>query len=739
MNCYYLAGTQVNCEGVTAVTADQFTSGEVAYLLQAGVPGEDIYDDDWNYVETITPHIWGQNIGTDDYPSVGGAKVNFGYADCGNVQPVYTNKSVSDSRPDHEGSIVYTKDGENATHTGSYDCCGTVVVENQECSGDTQNCMGYQCLTCGGMYGEKSEEHPFNSETGNCQVCEKPMAQAKIGSVYYETFDDAEEDWVDGSTLVLVSDVPQHIGTIQIADKSVTLDLNGYTLNEYFDSGIGLVDYATVLVREGSKLTIQDSDPEQKGTLASCVTSIKVYGTMDIISGKILMTVSYNTPYYSTMDIYEGGVLNMTGGIIEGGPTTGSILNDGTINISGGSLICHYVLRNQKGTVNISGSPVLGDGSSYGVNTGTGSVTISGSPVFDGITMRVCSTVTLNTQPAEGEVWRVSPDNACFTKYDGIFAIPGEGVELDESRFVSTDPTCWIHKNEDGSLSIKRLRDEITTVMNPSENLAIGFRVPEVGVPNAAYAILTCNKEPVRVDRTEWFLEDGVYTIYHTGVASTQMYDAVYIDFYDADGKRINLQYTLLSTVRDHAISILESDASDAVKTMYMDLLNYGSAAQVHFDYKADAPVNNGLDAYQHYATQKVALNDQREKGTGYSATTLEMESELQLNLLFSKNTVKKKMYAVITITDEDGKVDKRRIEGSDFKSHTNNRWRIEIEGLSPSDYDHLIKCEIYDGDTLVTSATDSIGSYLTRAINGGGGEVYEMALRYCQSAKANA
>ena len=91
-------------------------------------------------------------------------------------------------------------------------------------------------------------------------------------------------------------------------------------------------------------------------------------------------------------------------------------------------------------------------------------------------------------------------------------------------------------------------------------------------------------------------------------------------------------------------------------------------------------------------------------------------------------------------ISDENGNVlEEYWIEGSDFKSHTNNRWRIEIEGLNPSDYDHLIKCEIYDGDTLVTSATDSIGSYLTRAINGGGGEVYEMALRYCQSAKANA
>jgi len=57
-NCYYLSETETDDGGRTAA---QFASGEVAYLLQ----GEQ---------ET---HVWGQDIGTEDYPVFGGRKVLF--------------------------------------------------------------------------------------------------------------------------------------------------------------------------------------------------------------------------------------------------------------------------------------------------------------------------------------------------------------------------------------------------------------------------------------------------------------------------------------------------------------------------------------------------------------------------------------------------------------------------------------------------------------------------------------
>ena len=59
-NCYYLAESETDViEGTTAKTANQFKSGEVAWLLNgSSSDGE-----------------WGQQIGTEDYPVWGGAKV----------------------------------------------------------------------------------------------------------------------------------------------------------------------------------------------------------------------------------------------------------------------------------------------------------------------------------------------------------------------------------------------------------------------------------------------------------------------------------------------------------------------------------------------------------------------------------------------------------------------------------------------------------------------------------------
>ena len=57
-NCYYLNTCGAAGDG-TSKTAEQFASGEVAYLLQGEQEGQ----------------VWGQTIGTDDYPVLGGEKV----------------------------------------------------------------------------------------------------------------------------------------------------------------------------------------------------------------------------------------------------------------------------------------------------------------------------------------------------------------------------------------------------------------------------------------------------------------------------------------------------------------------------------------------------------------------------------------------------------------------------------------------------------------------------------------
>ena len=82
-NCYYLTGTAdygigetVDVKGsVEAVSSEKFASGEVAYLLQSGQTADE---------NGVTPEVWGQIIGTDPYPVLGGLPVYF-------RDEVYTN------------------------------------------------------------------------------------------------------------------------------------------------------------------------------------------------------------------------------------------------------------------------------------------------------------------------------------------------------------------------------------------------------------------------------------------------------------------------------------------------------------------------------------------------------------------------------------------------------------------------------------------------------------------------
>ena len=88
-NCYYLADTEDENGGKTA---DQFASGEVAYLLSQGCTvgeGEDAV--------TYSGSVWGQNLATENYPVLNGKTVYQvdSYEGCignpGNSTKVYSN------------------------------------------------------------------------------------------------------------------------------------------------------------------------------------------------------------------------------------------------------------------------------------------------------------------------------------------------------------------------------------------------------------------------------------------------------------------------------------------------------------------------------------------------------------------------------------------------------------------------------------------------------------------------
>ncbi|MGN1132466.1 MAG: GLUG motif-containing protein, partial [Ruminococcus sp.] len=120
-NCYYLDGTKSD-NTATSKTAEEFASGEVAYLLSQGCTVGESED-----VKNYDGSIWGQKLGDngDTYPVLGGTKVyqNITYSDCGKTEiskTEYSNTDIPDVTP-HE----YTYTATNSVITETCKKCDT--------------------------------------------------------------------------------------------------------------------------------------------------------------------------------------------------------------------------------------------------------------------------------------------------------------------------------------------------------------------------------------------------------------------------------------------------------------------------------------------------------------------------------------------------------------------------------------------------------------------------------------
>ena len=225
-NCYYLADTEDENGGKTTA---QFASGEVAYLLSQGCTICTI--DEVTYDGTI----WGQTIGTDNYPTLGGAKVykNAIYNGC-------------EGKPGEPVSYEYSNTEKNtygehpdADNDGKCDDCGQYI------DGIGAKLAGYSLSLTGNIgvnfYMELSNDI-VNDESAYMNFI---LPNGTTSKVYVSGTHE------DGSTATTVKDgVTYYVFTCEVAAKEMTSDIqaqmignNGekkgtvhtYTVKEYAD------------------------------------------------------------------------------------------------------------------------------------------------------------------------------------------------------------------------------------------------------------------------------------------------------------------------------------------------------------------------------------------------------------------------------------------------------------------------------------------------------------------------
>ncbi len=211
----------------------------------------------------------------------------------------------------------------------------------------------------------------------------------------------------------------------------------------------------------------------------------------------------------------------------------------------------------------------------------------------------------------------------------------------------------------------------------------------------------------------------GTYHKVSVRIAAKEMADQLSIEIRDAEGNVLNETYS--TSVRDYAgRALAASSTTIEVKTMMVDMVNYGAAAQQHFSYSTDDLANNALTAAQQaLASAKVFCTNDQVKGKNCYGANLSLEDRIEMNVFFSglKNKDVASMYAMVTFEDYKGKAYEVRVEGSEFIKMTTDLYGVVVDDIVLADAKQMVTITVYNADgSEFGSAADSVASYVARA-----------------------
>ena len=268
-----------------------------------------------------------------DYVEVGETQHRWQCKACGfegGVEACFTNTTISGITP-----------SDNGTHTWKCICgrekngnCSYVSLSTPKATPDGKGHTAIMCSECGSPE-DKAEAHTYDAY-GKCTACTfEPLAKDEAGDLYGRTQDhsdvslDVNDALAEGHTITLWRPDTIASKTIQgiyidfdAADKSVTLEMNGYTLT---NSG-----NPTLTVENGTLKITGDATINQTGTFHDMAApAVKVTGGTLIFEGNLTATGASGKPAVlvtgGTLRLKEGDVLN--GGVSVEGSTAYANVN----------------------------------------------------------------------------------------------------------------------------------------------------------------------------------------------------------------------------------------------------------------------------------------------------------------------------------------------------------------------------------------------------------------------------
>jgi len=209
-----------------------------------------------------------------------------------------------------------------------------------------------------------------------------------------------------------------------------------------------------------------------------------------------------------------------------------------------------------------------------------------------------------------------------------------------------------------------------------------------------------------------------MYQVTYKGINAKEMGDNFSTTLY-AVGEDGTIYYgtTVVDSIKSYLVGKIDAESSiPQLKTMAVDMLKYGAAAQVRLGYNTENLVTADLTEEQlSYATVEIpeAVNNAASTGTGAAVNTnITVTSRVQLNLSCIYTTATDPNAVKCVITDSEGKV----LGEIAATNKGNIMFSAIYENVGAKEMRDVINATFYEGETAISQTVSwSVESYVAQ------------------------
>ena len=150
------------------------------------------------------------------------------------------------------------------------------------------------------------------------------------------------------------------------------------------------------------------------------------------------------------------------------------------------------------------------------------------------------------------------------------------------------------------------------------------------------YADGTIKEETYSYLNEKWTVTTNLIYITYTGIAAKEMCDTIEVTVYNSQHEAVSVTWE--DSVRDYAMRLLEKhDGNVKLRTLLVDMLNYGAACQAYFENYGGDVLANGLlnKTQQGYASEAQTYTSSDASRPGWKASQLVVKSNILYNIIF--------------------------------------------------------------------------------------------------------